>query len=116
MRKSSSLDALISIARRGTTFTDRFGQACIYVRAWNTSGFDYFPIRSRQFREWVYSEYYSEHDAIPTSHAFRTLLLHLEAQATNEPRNQHLSVFHRVGTRTPAYFPKEIPLDLANPR
>ena len=112
-RAASSVAPLIPIAQHGVPFTSGSGQAFVRLRV-STEGFVILAVRSQAYRDWFFAQYYAAHDALPSSHAFRTILHHLEAQANNDSDNRRLSVFRRVGSRGQGFIPDQILLDLAN--
>ncbi|HEV3198686.1 MAG TPA: prolyl oligopeptidase family serine peptidase [Bryobacteraceae bacterium] len=112
---SSSLAPLVSVARRGFPFTDQDGQTFVKFQSPCSDGYYSLPVRSPEYRNWFFAQFFSEYDTIPTTSAFHAILHHLEAQADRDPDTRGFSVFRRVGSRGPGYFPRQILLDLANP-
>ena len=112
-RAASSLAPHLAITQRGLPFTASDGQAFVRLPL-PSGGFFILAVRSHAFRDWFFAQFYGEYDRLPTAHAFATILNHLEAQAANDPANQRLAVFRRVGSRGPGIVPNQILLDLAN--
>ena len=113
--KHSSLEPLISIARRGLPFTSPDGQAFVRLDSACSDGSYILPVRSPEYRNWFFAQFFAEYETIPSSYAFRAILQHLEAQADADPANRCCNVFRRVGARGSGYFPNQILLDLADP-
>ena len=113
--KHSSFAPLVSIAQRGRPFTDPDGQAFVRFESPCSDGYYILPVRSREYRNWFFAQCFAEYETIPSSHAFNSILQHLEAQADADPDFRRFNVFRRVGARGPGYFPHQILLDLANP-
>ncbi len=115
--KSSSLAPLIAVSEQAFChFTDVAGRAFAKFRAANSDGFSILPLRSREYREWFFTAFYGDYNAVPSIHAFHALLRHLEAQADADPRRSRYRVFRRVGSRGQNIIPDQILLDLANPQ
>jgi hypothetical protein len=91
------------------------GQAFVRFESPCSNGYYILPVRSAEYRNWFFAQFFAEYDTLPTSQAFRAILQHLEAQADADPDNRRWNIFRRVGARGPGYFPREILLDLANP-
>ena len=113
-KSPSTLDALLRIVEREVPFLSAGGRAFITVPA-ESPGYHHLPVRSRAFRQWLFDRYYSEHDTIPSSHAFNAILHHLEAQAARNTNNCGVPMPYRVDSRGPVSAPDKILLDLANP-
>jgi len=105
---------LIRLVSRCYPFTAPDGQA--FVRLHHYGGCHIYPVRSRDFRDWLFQASYAELESLPTSRELHTVLDHLEAAARSDEARQHLSVYRRVGRRGPDRFPDQILLDLSNPR
>jgi len=105
---------LIRLVSRCYPFTAPDGQA--FVRLHHYGGCHIYPVRSRDFRDWLFQASYAELESLPTSRDLHTVLDHLEAAARSDEARQHLSVYRRVGRRGPDRFPDQILLDLSNPR
>jgi hypothetical protein len=112
--RSSYLNDLLRIARRGTPFTSSDGQAFVRLDEPFSGGFYILPVRSPAYRHWFFFHFFAEYDSLPTSHAFNSVLNHLEAQAHYAEDNQCLDVWRRVGARGSDPIPREILLDLAD--
>ena len=59
-----------------------------------------FHVRSQEFRDWFYHHVFRRTRDLPTSHAFRSVILHLEAQA----RLQDQPVWRRVAQPHPSHL------------
>jgi hypothetical protein len=111
---SVSIETLLTIARQGIPFTAADGQAFVRL-AVPSGGFCVLPVRSPAYRNWFFSRFFSRYDTLPSAGTYNLLLNHLEAQANDNPDNQRLSTFHRVGAGGDGPVPDRILLDLANP-
>jgi hypothetical protein len=114
MRPTSSFSSLLSIASRGMPFTAADGRAFVRLSVPCTGGFYILPLHSQAYRHWFFYQFFAEFGSVPSSHAFHSILNHLEAQASQAADCQSLAVWRRVGSRGPGPLPRQILLDLAD--
>jgi len=112
MHAPKGFNDLLPIADRGFPFTATDGRAFFAVRVLGGRGRRFLPLRSRAFRNWFFDQCYSLSGLIPTLHLFRSLLVHLEAQAARDP--VHTGV--PLDLRTNISHDHDLLLDLANPQ
>src|SRR5713226_6546745 len=107
--QTESYTRLSDIVHMGVTFTASDGQAFFRLPVPSSGGFSILPVRSPDFRHWLFHEFYARHDSLPTPGEFRAVLHHLEAEANHyDPDNCRLLVWRRVGCHGPSYNPSLI--------
>ena len=103
-----------AVVDRGTAFRTFEGQS-FFRLSLVTGGCYGFALRSSDFRDWFFYEFYNRYDRLPTEPAFRAIVRLLEAQASSDPLLRR-HVFRRVGSRTDLTSCRttQVFLDLAN--
>jgi hypothetical protein len=106
--------SLLYHAREATPFRSIDGQPCATIPT-STESRILVPLRSAEFRDWLFSNFYKEFETAPSASAYRDALRTLEAQArfTNFPEQR---VNHRLSFVGDPFLPNKIVLDLANSR
>ncbi len=104
--------SLLYHAREATPFRSVDGQPCATIPT-STESRTLVPLRSAEFRDWLFSNFYKEFETAPSASAYRDALRTLEARArfTDFPKQR---VNHRLTFVGDPFLPNKIVLDLAN--